>query len=502
MKKYKGEILIVLGCILIIGITVTFAYFLANIEGEGKSIILKSKNLKITFTESNNLSGKNISPGWSKTSTFIVKNEGDKDYTYNIVIKDLINTFVTTGNLQYKITSTDGGYNMTDFKDIPKSSTANNKIIATNITISGNTSQTYTVLFTYNNSDDNQIDDMGKTLSGQIIVDEYIIPTLAERLSEDNPTRLERTDFSITFNETNIGILYMSTESIAEGVDQNVYYFSGNAKNNWVKFAGFYWRIIRTNADGSIRLLYSGTNPDTTEGHIGRGTFNLNSDSPKYAGYMYGDDDSTLDGIRANTNDSTIKVFIDNWYENNLITYTNYLSNDAVYCNDRKLASGNTYSTISSFQFESYERLRTNKTPTYDCANIKDAFSVNNGEAKLKYPIALMTADELVFAGGKDNTNLSLPYTWYYNNSIDGTSIIGTLYWWTMTSSSIYNVDTERSVFAWTAIGSAHPGQLNIPGINGTYGVRPVTSLKSCVQWKSGDGSASNPYEIVQNGGC
>ena len=217
---------------------------------------------------------------------------------------------------------------------------------------------------------------------------------------------------------------------------------------------------------------------------------------------MYGDDDSTLDGIRANTNDSTIKVFIDNWYENNLITYTNYLSNDAVYCNDRKLASGNTYSTISSFQFESYERLRTNKIPTYNCANIKDAFSVNNGEAKLKYPIALMTADELVFAGGKDNTNLSLPYTWYYNNSIDGTSIIGTLYWWTMTSSSIYNVDTEKSVFAWTAIGSAHPGQLNIPGINGTYGVRPVTSLKSCVQWKSGDGSVSNPYEIVQNGGC
>ena len=32
--------------------------------------------------------------------------------------------------------------------------------------------------------------------------------------------------------------------------------------------------------------------------------------------------------------------------------------------------------------------------------------------------------------------------------------------------------------------------------------VRPVTSLKSCVQWKSGDGSASNLYEIVENGGC
>ena len=87
MKKNKGEILIVLGCILIIGITVTFAYFLANIEGEGKSITLKSKNLKITFTESNNLSGKNISPGWSKTSTFIVKNEGDKIILITLSLK-------------------------------------------------------------------------------------------------------------------------------------------------------------------------------------------------------------------------------------------------------------------------------------------------------------------------------------------------------------------------------------------------------------------------------
>lgn len=30
----------------------------------------------------------------------------------------------------------------------------------------------------------------------------------------------------------------------------------------------------------------------------------------------------------------------------------------------------------------------------------------------------------------------------------------------------------------------------------------PVTSLKSCVQWKSGDGLAESPYEIEMNGGC
>lgn len=37
---------------------------------------------------------------------------------------------------------------------------------------------------------------------------------------------------------------------------------------------------------------------------------------------------------------------------------------------------------------------------------------------------------------------------------------------------------------------------------NIVYELRPATSLKSCVQWKSKDGSALSPYEIALNGGC
>ena len=497
MKKYKGEILIVLGCILIIGITITFAYFLANIEGEGKSITLKSKNLKITFTESNNLSGENISPGWSKTSTFTVKNEVDKDYTYNIVIKDLINTFVTTGNLQYKVTSTDGGYNMADFKDIPKSNAKSNKPIGKNITISGNTTQTYTVLFTYKNSEDNQAEDMGKILSGQIIIDEFINTTLAEEILEDNPTISTRYDFSIPFTTNTPNTLYKSTEN-----EVTVYYFAGQdtastSINNWVKFGEFYWRIIRTNSDGSIRLLYFGTNLDVTEGQIGTSAFNTNNvDSSKYAGYMYGDDDSTLDGIRANTNDSTIKTYIDNWYENNLTAYTNYLSNDAIYCNDREIDSRYLYSNLSTalFYFKSYERLLTNKMPTYDCKNNKDAFSVNNSEAKLKYSISLMTADEVVYAGGIYGQRAPM---WFLSDSsyniIDLKNV-----WWVLSPVN----RSESGVTIWYVGVSNLPGGLYSDYIFNIHSVRPVVSLKSCVLWKSGDGSASSPYEIVENGGC
>ena len=318
--------------------------------------------------------------------------------------------------------------------------------------------------------------------------------TLSAKILEDNPTISERTDFSTTFTTNTANTLYKATEN---GTD--VYYFAGvdsanTPINNWVKFGDLYWRIIRTNSDGSIRLLYSGTSPDTTEGYIGKSEFNTNDKSPKYVGYMYGDEDTTLKEARTNTNDSEVKTYIDTWYENNLTAYTNYLSNDAIYCNDRELATGSTYSTSASVLFKPNERLYTNKAPTYDCTNNKDAFSVNNEEAKLKYPIALMTADEISYAGGVQNTNSPM---WYYTNSTYN-SITGSTEWFSMSPRSFNTIGS----FVWLASGSGHPGYLGSGSVSSTLGVRPVTSLKSCVVWTSGDGSADNPYEIKMDGGC
>ena len=58
-----------------------------------------------------------------------------------------------------------------------------------------------------------------------------------------------------------------------------------------------------------------------------------------YAGYMYGTSGS-LDNNRTNKNNSTIKTYIDNWYSNNLSSYTKYISTEAVYCNDREVVGG------------------------------------------------------------------------------------------------------------------------------------------------------------------
>ncbi len=316
--------------------------------------------------------------------------------------------------------------------------------------------------------------------------------TLYDQLLIDNSRIKERTKFNITFTETNTGTLYKATESIAGNTPKDVYYFAGDAKNNWVKFGGFYWRIIRTNYDGSIRLLYSGTSHNTTEGYIGKSAFNSTFKDPMYVGYMYGTSGS-LDSNRTNTNNSTIKTYIDNWYNNNLSSYSKYISTEAVYCNDRELAQGSTYKTgNTTFDYAPRGRLDTNKTPAYNCTNIKDAFSGSNSEAKLTYPIGLMTADEVAYAGGKAFTNLPSPYAWYYLNSAGG-SITGSTYWYSL--SPIYWYGSFSWV--WGVAGSDNTGYLGRNDVLGSLAVRPVISLKSCTLYSTGNGAPESPYEIV-----
>ena len=329
-------------------------------------------------------------------------------------------------------------------------------------------------------------------------------PTLLSQILADNPTRSTRSnnnngtnDFATLLTATTTGTLFTSTESIAGGTLKQVYYYAGNTTNNWVKFANLYWRIIRTNYDESIRLLYVGTSPDTTSGNIGTSKFNTSINSPKYVGYKYGEDTS-LDTIRNNTTDSTIKTTIDTWYKNNLINYTKFLSTSAVYCNDRSLGTGQTYSasSSSSFNFAPYYRMDydtkgAKANPSYNCRDIRDAFSVNNTSAKLDFPIGLMTADEIAFAGGVASVKMNTPYAWFISNSA-GTQVSS--YWWSLSPSG------------WNGYGSvawfwhSNNAILGYNYIDCTFAVRPAISLKSCNLISGGDGSANNPYVINTDG--
>ena len=573
----KKQTILVVASLLVVVLSVTLAYFAAQIIGKGKDVLVTSADLKIVFTDTDgNIEGNNITPGWSNSKTFTVKNESNGTYKYDIIIKDLVNTFKTYKYLQYKITSTDGGYNMTDYSYLPKSSTKEDVALAYEISIDKGKTHTYTIEIKYVNDEyvDQSID-MGQSLSGTIYIREFTKPTmkLTDKLMADNPTIGTRTTFT-AFTETNTKRLYKATEQIGTNESKDVYYFAGDAKNNWVKFGktaessctykgkeviyvnrtnqtiktpqnetectstnicygggdyvvgltesecsgmdstkwitekatwnvtstkDIYWRIIRTNADGSIKLLYAGTSPDTEKAYIGMSAFNSTYNDPMYVGYKYGTTGS-LENNRLNTNDSTIKTYVDNWYKNNLTAYTKYLSNDAVYCNDRNLASGQTYSTTKSFTYASYERIYTSiyltNQPTYNCTNVSDAFSVNNISAKLDYPVGLMTIDELNYAGGEFNTSLTAPYAWYYTNA-KGESSYSDLEFWSLSPFEWYRSRLDE----WKVLGSSDPGRLNGFGVSSMGAVRPSVSLSSCNLISRGDGSPENPYVVYTGSG-
>ena len=572
----KKQTILVVASLLVVVLSVTLAYFTAQIIGEGKNISVSSADLKIVFTDTDgNIEGNDITPGWSNSKTFTVKNESNGTYKYDITIKDLVNTFKTYKYLEYKITSTDGGYNMTDYSYLPKSNTKEDVALAYEVSIDKGKTHTYTIEIKYVNDESvDQSIDMGQSLSGTIYIREFTKPTmkLTDKLMADNPTIGTRTTFT-AFTETNTGTLYKATEQIGTNPVKDVYYFAGDAKNNWVKFGkttessctynnsevyyadlssgtmvirkpynqeeclssnvctlgdlkgvgvtdnictgnggtltgekatwngattnDMYWRIIRTNADGSIKLLYAGTSPDSDKAYVGLSEFNTTINDPMYVGYKYGTSGS-LENNRTNDNDSTIKRYVDNWYKNNLTAYTKYLSKDAVYCNDRNLASGQTYSTTSRFDYAPYERIVTNKQPTYNCTNMSDAFSVNNTSAKLDYPIGLMSIDELSYAGGQAFTTLDAPYAWYYTNA-NGESSYGSVAFWALSPS---DWDGSRSR-VWYVNGSGRPGNLDYCNVDSTDAVRPSVSLSSCNLISRGDGSANNPYVVyIGSGSC
>ena len=564
----KSSIVLLIVSLIVIVFSVTYAFFKIQIIGNAKNVTVNSKDLKIVFNGGDSITGSELEQ-FNYSKTFTIENKSDNTYKYNIIIKDLVNTFKTDGFLLYKITSDNNGYLMSDFDDVPKSATKFDTVLAYNVSIDAGVKQTYTIEFKYTNSTDiDQSADLGAKLSGKLFIDEGSEkPTLLyDKILSDNPTIGTRTTFT-AFTETNTGTLYKATEQIGTSPVKDVYYFAGNTTNNWVKFGktkessctyngkklfiyndygykdietqtecetyllcsikdfgtilvedssacngdgetiltekatwngiitkDIYWRIIRTNYDKSIKLLYTGTSPDTESAYIGMSAFNTTYGDPMYVGYKYGVTGS-LNNNRTNTNDSTIKAYIDNWYKNNLITYTKYLSKDAVYCNDRNLASGETYSTTKEFNYAPFIRLIGDTiAPTYNCTNMSDAFSVNNSSAKLNYPIGLMSIDELSYAGGQFDTNLNSPSAWYYTNA-NGESSCGKVTFW--------SISPLLSSGSFSGAGYVNNSILTYTGTNSSIGVRPSISLKSCTIYSTGNGTYNEPYEIKETeSGC
>lgn len=209
-----------------------------------------------------------------------------------------------------------------------------------------------------------------------------------------------------------------------------------------------------------------------------------------------------------NTNDSVMKGFIEDWYENNLLDYTSYLETDAVWCNNRNIISGAYLSRdsadtsgISSFETSSPYSMVIKDEEV--CPNINDRFTVSSstvGNKKLKYPIGLLTRNELVMSGSASLPSISRMTVTNVTamDNVSGASYLNdnTPLWYMspreVNSLYIYGVASCHFSSNWEGLFSRN----NCSNINFYRYVKPSVSLNKGIKPVSGDGTANHPYIV------
>ncbi len=262
------------------------------------------------------------------------------------------------------------------------------------------------------------------------------------------------------------------------------YYFRGAVDNNWVKFAGYYWRIVRITGDGSIKLMYDGTTNPTeakkvsgSDDEIINEKFASNISGAEYSGYMY-----TIDEQHGSNVDSYIKNVIDNWYNFNLKYYDNYLA-DTIFCNDRTVSYGLGIGFADS-GFSSVNRLEgeSRTGPTLICPDQRDAYTVDdeiNGNGYLTNKVGLITADEVVYAGITVSSSAFFgkgDFNYMYRASL-----------WTMTPNEIED--------NWMYNHIVSHGKLARSSVTSANNIVPVVSLVPNTL-ATGTGTWSDPYIV------
>ena len=494
--------------VLLLGLFgLTYSYYKTQVLGTPNPLEggITSNALILKYSDSEKIEAVDILPGWTYTKTITITNENAINTVYSLNFTNFTNTF-GTGYLVYTITSTNGGCNISE-TSVPYIHEEPTKINICKTNINAGVTQVYTVTFTYKEVIGEEINygpDQGKEMSGKIEIGKGTI-LLFDRILSDNEIKINA-DFTKSSEESGEYGLYKAT---AYGKD--IYYYRGGdhcrniddtlnitytdkescetngvtwvTLNNNIIFADKCWQIIRTNEDGSTRVIYNGL-PDngkcipqygfnTQIGYSEFNNFAVGSQNEYHVGYTYGE--TSHDG----TIDSTIKVYLENWYANNMIEYAEKIE-DSGFCNDRSIYTSNAYAVY----FGSYERLTVNKTPTLECPNIeRDLYTVNKieGNKKQTYPIGLITADEIVYGGSK--AGVVTAKNNYLNSSTSYYSLSPNNFSPSISYTSIYYLLLT--------------GHLGFNYVGNSSGVRPVISLKANVTTEIGIGSKNNPYIIL-----
>ena len=229
-------------------------------------------------------------------------------------------------------------------------------------------------------------------------------------------------------------------------------------------------------------------------------TYFQNETTMYYLTFTNGDNlDTAKEKMFANTNDSTIKNYLENTFYTTVIktaniNYSSYLE-DNIFCYDRTLSKVSNYggallSKDTNATTYSYFTSRINAekgTISLQCEDQRDQYSLSTenggtsgyGNNTLKYSVGLIILDEAVMAGGKlwnENNNYYL-YTGQY-------FWLGSPYDW-----STYYSDVAR-VFSTGYLSS------NDPTV--AWGVRPSVSLQPETLSLGGNGTMETPYIITE----
>ena len=271
--------------------------------------------------------------------------------------------------------------------------------------------------------------------------------TLANKILSSNTLITDTPTLTTSSNNTNDESgLYVSTDT---NTGEPTYYFRGNVTNNYVSFAGFTWRIVRINEDGTIRIIMQ-------DGINSNANIAFNSNNNNYT-YMY-------------YTNSQAKTQLESWYQTNIGSKSDLASkiaSGAYYCEQSKAKYYDSY-TSGSATMTTYNKY----TPDFKC--IADG----NGKGVVNASVGLLSYDEVVYAGGYPFSNND---NYYLNNpAID---------WWTMSPAGI----SGSFSIVWCVDAT---GVFNSNYVNYARRLRAVLNLTADTQISDGDGTKENPFTI------
>ena len=506
---------------------ISYAYFSAMGDMTSAQGIINTATVSARFTDNDPGITGELSFGQSLTKKFTITNTGTADATVNMYWDELSNTYLDgslTYTLSYSETETGTYTEIIGKTNVPKPDDGEINILATNLTIPVGKTYYYNLIVTLNYLNDvNQDADLNAKFHTNFGLKD-------RNYQEPVKTASEMTLATLKANSNGIKPYFDSPATTDEGIFEmeddygTSYYYRGAVTNNYVKFARIYWRIIRINGDGSLRIIYDGKD-DRLEGYEDQPlelnnfiayshVYNANYNDAKYVGWMYGPTGTSAstskEQAQTNTDSSDIKKTVDQWYEWYIkdMGFENAVA-DVLFCNDRSIP-GKTATALGNDTELGYGKNVTGYgaaarvgvwnlqqvTPTFKCPNKNDAFTVSDeekGNGALTYPIGLITADEVITAGSGQYNMENKKYYLYRDAT-----------YWTI-SPSWYNGYTPAMLTVGGAPGGAtgiegsptNSGQLQTALGNETASVAPVINLSAeYVRTMIGDGTLENPYRV------